>query len=397
MWKHFLSMIGVSESKAVERLSRGQLDFYDRMLEVWAADNLSIVNGAHHAKSSSHSCILNDCSNRIGPGTLVRAVSSPTNDMLLYDQEFIRCLILVVEDTKDATVGIILNHPMSAAIECKEGEDPMPLRYGGPIDVPSWKDGSYCQDAGESEFDNGSSNNDVKEEDDDEVYEGFLDYQQNGVQLDDFLFDNKMSEDFDMENDDDDNYDDDDDSSFIWIHRNTALGMQGPSRGGGTQLGSSSLWLIKEDDALQSIQSGNLSLKDVMVFSGVCIWEKGQDLGMCGGGLREQIDVLHSLEVVRACDDRNFDDAIVEDVWDILTKRQRVLTKESLDGNIKAVIHAWEMCTQCAVGDTDADESRTRLSDAALKAWLGVNLLEDPLGTLVEVRDDQRRESFDGR
>jgi len=115
----------------------------------------------------------------------------------------------------------------------------------------------------------------VKEEDD-EVYEGFLDYHKNGVQLDDFLFDNKISEDFDMGNDDYDDYDND--SSFIWIHQNIALGMQGPSRGGSTQLGSSSLWLIREDDALQSIQSGNLSLKDVMVFSGVCIWEKGRDL-----------------------------------------------------------------------------------------------------------------------
>ncbi|KAL7529622.1 hypothetical protein ACHAXR_003057, partial [Thalassiosira sp. AJA248-18] len=254
MWRNLLDKINVSESKATERLSAGQLNFYDQMLEVWAEEYLNVDN------KQGDTSILNDSSYQIGAGTLVRATSPPTNDMLIYDAEFIRSLILVLEETPDATVGIILNHPMSAAIECIDGEDPLPLRYGGPIDVPSWKDGSYRDE----ESDGGDSEGE-------EMYEGFLDYQSNGVLFDHLVFDDGFSEDFGMED-----VDDDDDSSFIWIHRDSALGSKGPNNGGcGTQLGTSNFWLLKEDEALKSIQSGALRLEDTMVFSGVCIWEKG--------------------------------------------------------------------------------------------------------------------------
>ena len=59
-------------------------------------------------------------------------------------------------------------------------------------------------------------------------------------------------------------------------------------------MGTSDVWLINEDDALKAMQLGALCLKDTMVFSGVCIWEKRPGLGICGGGLREQIDAMHS-------------------------------------------------------------------------------------------------------
>ena len=97
MWRAFPDMIDLSESRAAERLPAGQLDFHVRGLEVWAADNL-YIHPKNDAPSSSDS-ILNDCSDQIGPGPLVRATSPPTNDMLLYDAEFLRCTILVLEDT----------------------------------------------------------------------------------------------------------------------------------------------------------------------------------------------------------------------------------------------------------------------------------------------------------
>jgi len=252
VWRTFLNKIHVSESKAIQRLPAGQLQFYDRMLEVWADDYLNVKKDQKSSVTT-----LSDSSGQIGPGTLVRAKSPPSNDMLLYDAEFIRSLVLVLDDTPDATVGIILNHPMSAAIECKSEEDPLPLRYGGPIDVPSWKDGSYRED------DSGDDEND------DDVYEGFLEYQDNDVAFDDLVFDDGREEDLGYADSTDD-----DDSSFIWIHRDAALGSRGVNGGGGTQLGTLNLWLIKEDDALESLQSGFLRLEDVMVFSGVCIWEK---------------------------------------------------------------------------------------------------------------------------
>ena len=372
MWTNFLGMIGMSESAATGRLSPGQVDFYDGMLEVWAEDRLNNEEVVDAAPPSSSSDILAvgiiDPAGRIGPGTIARARSPPTNDMLLYDAEFVRSLILVLEDTRESTVGVILSHPMAAAIEFKDGEDPIPIRYGGPIDVVSWKDGSYLEEGGDGDDD----------EVDDELHEEFFDYRSEGINSDDEAFVDCSDS---IDDDHDDDYDDD--SSFIWIHRNAEFGCGG----GGTRLGTSGLWLVEEDDAIESLKTGILRMEEVMVFSGVSIWEKGPDLGRCNGGLLEQIDSLRSLEVVQSCDSRRDADAIGI-AWGILTKRQRVLTRDSLDSNIDAAISAWtECCAETAVGSTVSrrDDARARLSDATLKAWVGANLLGDPLGTVVEV------------
>jgi len=291
--------------------------------------------------------------------------------LLLYEAEFIRSLLLVLEDTPEATVGVIINHPMSAAIECKEGEDPLPLRYGGPIDVPSWRYRNYHDGSDEED-----SDDDDDDDDEEEMYEGFADYQSRST-IDEMIFDNAYN--------DEEVYDDD--SSFIWIHRDAALGAQGRDGGGGSRLGTSDLWIIKEDDALTAIQSGILSLKDTNVFSGVCIWEKGTDLGVCGGGVREQIDVMQSLEVVRSCNDDGDDDDAIDSVWEYLSKHQNVLTKKSLESNMNAAIKAWEICSDSDPPLADQQIARVQLADAAVKAWIARNLLDDPLGTLVEVNN----------
>lgn len=356
MWRNFLNMINIPETKATEKLPSGQLKFFDRMLEVWAEGQLGRDKNNNFDKTSL------DCddSSSIGPGTIVRARSPPTRDILLYDAELIRSVILVLEDTSEATVGIILNHPMAAAIDCVDGEDPLTLRYGGAVDAPSWRDGSY-----RDEVDDGDDDDDVEE-----VYNYLEDSY-------DFLTIDNNSEDYDMNNEDID------DSQFIWIHRSANLGFQ---QGGGKKLGNLNLWLIKEDDALEHLQSGYLGIDDLMVFSGVSIWEKGPELGLLGGGLKEQVDNLGALEIV----DTN-SESMIESIWDTLTK-QNILTKESLESNIDAATKVWGLCSRKS-NDLHTlsynDISRERLSDATLKAWVARNLLEDPMNTLVEVEDDQ--------
>ena len=366
MWRDFLTMVDVSESSATERLPAGQLDFYDRMLDIWAEDNLIVDKD----ESVDNIFVGNDSTDAIGPGTLLRAKSNVSNDILLFEKEIIRCLVLVLEDTCDATVGIMLNHPLAAAVECIDGKPPLPLRYGGPIDVPTWKDGSFCEDF------------EGEDDEEDEMYEGFEDYQ-NGVATDNqFVFDDSSRD--DIEYDEYSNDIEEDESPFIWIHRDVALGSRGADGGGGSQLGTSGVWIIKENDAIKSLQSGFLCLEDTMVFSGVCIWEKGPDLGVCGGGLREQVDALESLEVIHACNEQN-DNDVIESIWDILSKGQNVLVKETFESNIDAAIDAWESCTDRL--ELPVSQRKVELSDAALRAWIGVNLLGDPLGTLIEVKN----------
>jgi len=356
MWRHFLEKIGMQEEQATSRLPAGQLGFYDSMLNVWAEEQL-VRGGVNKGDDNDDD---EDSSKPIRPGAIARAKSPPTNDMLLYDAEFLRSTILVLEEREDCTVGVILNHPMSAAIECKESEDPLPIRYGGPIDIETWRDGSYRDEYYEEDGD---------DDDDDEVYEGFLDYQNNDVNFEDLAFDDDV-------NDEVVGFEDDE-SSFLWIHRSEPLGLKNV----GTRLGSSKFWLIKEDEALEHIQAGTLQLHDTMVFSSVSIWEKGAELGQCGGGLREQVDGLHSMEVVEVDDDQ------MDAVWQLLTK-QNVLTKESLDTNIDATIKAWDMMSTDGgeiAQNHDRRTSKVRLATAALKAYLARNLLGDPLNTPVEL------------
>jgi len=366
MWRNYLNKVDISESKATKRLPAGQLKFYDEMLNVWAEDNLNVNHKETTTKSTKE---VTDSSRKIKSGTLVRATSPPSNDMLLFEAEFIRSLILVLEDTPESTVGIVLNHVMPAAIDVKEGEEPIPLRFGGPIDVPSWRYRSYHND------DDDAQDKQADESEEDEIYEGFLNYQQS-ESIDDIIFDDVYN--------DEEVYDDD--SSFIWIHRDAALGAN-RNGNGGSKLGMADIWLINEDDALNAIQSGALSLQDVVVFAGVCIWEKGQGLGKVGGGLREQIDVMQSLEVV---DQSQSNDDVVEAVWNILSQKQQILAKETLDSNVDATIAAWEASCSNKSNNQQAPDndnlSRIQLADAALKAWIGRSLLDDPLGTLVEVK-----------
>lgn len=362
MWRNFLEKIGMKEEQATSRLPAGQLGFYDSMLNVWAEEQL-VLGSVNKDDCNDDDVVGSDpqkTTKTIRPGAIARATSPPTNDMLLYDAEFLRSTILVLDETADYTVGVILNHPMSAAIECKESEDPLPIRYGGPIDIEMWRDGSYRDEYFEDDEDDDDNS-------DDEI---FMDYNNDGVIFEDVAFD-------------DDVYDGDtgfeDESSFLWIHRNRLLGLKKV----GTQLGSSHFWLINENDALDHIHAGTLQLHDTMVFSSVSIWEKGAELGMYGGGLREQVDGLHSMEIVTVDDHR------MDDVWQILAN-QNVLTKETLDTNIDATIKAWKlMSSDKGTGvqnqNHDRHKSKEILSTAALKAYLARNLLGDPLNTLVEL------------
>ena len=364
MWRNFLEKIGMEEQQATSRLPAGQLGFYDEMLNVWVEEQL--VRGSVNKDDCNDDDVDSNSqttTTAIRAGTITRATSPPTNDMLLYDAEFLRSTVLVLDETAEYTVGVVLNHPMSAAIECKESEDPLPIRYGGPIDIETWRNGSYRDEYFEDE-----EEEDDDDDSDDEMYEGFMDYNSDGVTFEDMAFSDDVY--------DGDTGFEDDDSSFVWIHRNRSLGLKRV----GTQLGSSHFWLIHEDDALENIQTGTLQLRDTMVFSSVSIWEKGAELGMYGGGLREQVDGLRSMEIVKVDENR------MDEVWHILAN-QNVLTKETLDTNIDATIKAWKLMSsdETRVQNHDRHESKERLSTAALKAYLARNLLGDPLNTLVEL------------
>ena len=42
-WRNFLNMVGRLESTATNRITVGQLSFYDGIIEVWAKENLGAI------------------------------------------------------------------------------------------------------------------------------------------------------------------------------------------------------------------------------------------------------------------------------------------------------------------------------------------------------------------
>ena len=93
--------------------------FDDGMLKEWVHANLvDPVKSTATAKPPT-----------VPPGTIMRASGS----FLLDNQEFHKCLFLVLEDKPAATVGVLLNLPGASSIEI--GNESIPLRYGGKFGV----------------------------------------------------------------------------------------------------------------------------------------------------------------------------------------------------------------------------------------------------------------------
>ena len=87
-------------------------------------------------------------------------------------------------------------------------------------------------------------------------------------------------------------------------------------------------------------------------------------------------------------------------------QRQEILSKDTLDYNVDAVGDAWAACSGAVEGGDDMDRGvatrlscsgREDLADATLRAWLGVNLLGDPFGNLVEVKNKAQGRELRGQ
>jgi len=123
-------------------------------------------------------------------------------------------------------------------VKLLEGKSPLPLRYGGAVDFNEWKEGGMYEED-ESDDARITGNDQV----DSEMYEGFMEYQ------------NEPPPEFDFGGNDgsDEDEDDDDYSPFIWLHRNASLGSRDPSNGGGSPLGKSSVYQIRDSDVIEAL------------------------------------------------------------------------------------------------------------------------------------------------
>ena len=291
MWELLIDRID-KDDLAVSHIPKGQLRFYDRMLQAWVNSNLVLTADECVTANTSSNAV------NIRPGTILRATmqskTSSCPPFLLSDQDFHRSLILVLKETELTTVGVHLNLPLNGVIEVSD-DISLPVRYGGLIDP--------------------------------------------------------------------DETDQDEDDSFLWVHRCPTLRE-------GEPLGNSGIWSINEDGAVEALQSGDLSPEDVMVFSGICVWENDN--------LNIQVAVAETMQIVPPGN--------LARIWDVLS-RQKVLTRKTLESNVATAIAAWEAADN---GEDPASQSAVAkddvlLADAALRAWAAVSLLDAPKTTLIEV------------
>jgi len=331
MWDRLVETIGKGESVA-KRLSATRLKFYDGMLNAWAEENL-VYGSMEDLGGDAIATLLRytkEAPKDIQLGMIVRAAirsavadseKEDTPPFMLADQELHRGTVLILEESDASTIGVILNLPMGGEVEIMDGVS-LPLRYGGPIGAEDTLD-AYDEDE-----------KDVDESD-----------------------------------------------PFTWLHyRDPSL----PQANVGTPLGKSGIYSLTDEEVITAIQEGKVKGSEIIVLAGLCVWEKDDELGLQGGGMMEQVRSLGVFEIECNSDGSAADTKRISKMWSLLEKQQ-VLTSESMGGNIDIALSIWEAFDEeSPETGSGAKADKAVLADAALQAWVSVNLLGEPLSTDIE-------------
>lgn len=333
MWDRLISTIGKTED-ATQRLSPARLKFYDGMLHAWAEENL-VYGSVEDLGGDAIATLLRVTTEEpkdVEPGMIVRASvrnkvadseKEDTPPFMLADQELHRGTVLILEEGEGSTIGVILNLPMGGEVEVMDGVS-LPLRYGGPIGAEDTLD---AYDEGKKDVDEGDP--------------------------------------------------------FTWLHyRDPSL----PQANIGTPLGKSGIYSLTDEEVITALQEGKVKGDEIMVIAGLCVWEKDDELGLQGGGMMEQVRSLGTFEIAFNPGGSSADTKRISKMWSLLQK-QKVLTSETMGENIEIAVSTWEAFDEDIT--TSADDGakapeKELLADAALQAWVSVNLLGEPLSTDIE-------------
>lgn len=136
MWETFANMIGKDYKK-------GQGSFSDLMLKSWASEMLCVAR--EHEEDNSYEDadiqraldVAAEGPDIVEPGMLIRASSIPSR-YLLNEQYLHKSIILVLHESDDASVGLVLNIPTSDSItlDTPGGKKvDFTIRYGGASGV----------------------------------------------------------------------------------------------------------------------------------------------------------------------------------------------------------------------------------------------------------------------
>ena len=132
---------------AVHQETRAEDSFDDRMLKEYCLASLPLTREIHEgANDDEYMPRRQGGTYTAKVGDILRASSASHSPFLLSDQEYHHSVILILQEDRQYSVGIILNLPSSDAIDLTLGEEhiaSIAIRNGGPM---------KCAGSGESEL-----------------------------------------------------------------------------------------------------------------------------------------------------------------------------------------------------------------------------------------------------
>lgn len=132
---------------AVDQETRSNSSFDDRMLEEYCLASLPMTRENHEGTDDDEYVPRRQGGTySVNVGDILRASSASHSPFLLSDQEYHHSVILILQEEKQFSVGVILNLPSSETIDLTLGEEKIGsilCRNGGPM---------KCADSAESEL-----------------------------------------------------------------------------------------------------------------------------------------------------------------------------------------------------------------------------------------------------
>lgn len=322
MWENLIGKLG--KSHEILQDDQAMDNFPDLMLKEWVTQTLFAppeeTGNAAVDDYSIHRAISAASRPPVQPGSLLRASSQLESPYLLQEQFLHKSTVLVLQENKDVSVGVILNLPTSDVFSLQINNDTIAnfvVRYGGPSSVT----------------------------------DTINDLAKSGLGMVEAA--------------------DDDDEPMIWLH--CAAGLKFLRTGKPLLAGDENgIWTCTTEQVKQAIDFGFAAVDDFMLVKGLCLWEK--EAG--SGGIQGQI-MEGNLEMVppenidgawtplrrqKQLDDGSFEENVnlAKDAW----------IKGLVEGTSIEDITPTRLVFGSTVNVQD-------LADRALEAWMRIYLMED--------------------
>lgn len=327
MWENLLGKLG--KSHEIQQDDQAMDDFPDLMLKEWVTQTLFApaqdTGNAGVDDYSIYRAISAASRPPVQPGSLLRASSQVESPYLLQEQFLHKSTILVLQENKDASMGVILNLPTSDVFSLQINNDTIAnfvVRYGGPS--------SYTE-----------ANNDIAKS-------GFGTVEAT----------------------------DDDDEPMIWLH--CAAGLKFLRTGKPFLAGDENgVWTCTTDQVKRAIDFGFAAVDDFMLVKGLCLWEKEAGSGGIQGQIMEgNLEMVPPENIDGAWTplrrQKQLDDASLEENVNLAKEawKRGLVEGTTIQGDTPTA----RLVFGSAVNVTD-------LADRALEAWMRIHLMEDASDT----------------